>query len=248
MIKILSIGNSFSQDAQRYVKDIAAAGGTDILLQNLYIGGCPLKTHWENAKGNAAEYMLEENGADTGRRVSIAQALSSDTWDYVTMQQASHDSGFAETYEPYLTELCGYVRGLAPNAEQVLHQTWAYEYNSTHDGFVAYGKSQSLMHAALADAYSRAAQAHRLRVIPSGELIARLRTLPEFNAENGGQSLCRDGFHLHETVGRYAVGALWYCFFTGKAIETSNFSPASPSPLDPLIERIRATLQDFMRG
>ncbi len=39
MLKILSIGNSFSQDAQRYLYDISKSNGEEIKNVNLYIGG-----------------------------------------------------------------------------------------------------------------------------------------------------------------------------------------------------------------
>ncbi|MGN1128615.1 MAG: DUF4886 domain-containing protein, partial [Candidatus Flemingiibacterium sp.] len=45
MLKVLSIGNSFSQDAQRWLHDIAAADGVELLAKNLYIGGCSLERH-----------------------------------------------------------------------------------------------------------------------------------------------------------------------------------------------------------
>lgn len=88
MIKLLSIGNSFSQDTQAYLHDMAAAGGISIKAGNLYIGGCSLKQHWENASGDHAAYSYEENGTETGRIVSIRQALQQDDWDIVTFQQA----------------------------------------------------------------------------------------------------------------------------------------------------------------
>ena len=58
-MKILSIGNSFSQDAQRYLHELAKAEGVDIQTQNLYIGGCSLETHYQNMKGDLMEYELE---------------------------------------------------------------------------------------------------------------------------------------------------------------------------------------------
>ncbi len=36
---ILSMGNSFSQDAQRYLHRIAAADGVEFYICNLFIGG-----------------------------------------------------------------------------------------------------------------------------------------------------------------------------------------------------------------
>ena len=102
MMKILAIGNSFSQDAVSYLHQIAAAGGTDVKVVNLYIGGCPLITHWENVEQDAKQYIYERNGASEERMVSIREALEEEAWDIVTLQQASAFSGRFDTYEPYL--------------------------------------------------------------------------------------------------------------------------------------------------
>ena len=63
---ILSIGNSFSQDAQRYLHQIAKADGVDIHSFNLYIGGCPLSKHYRNMLSEESVYTLEMNGSNTG--------------------------------------------------------------------------------------------------------------------------------------------------------------------------------------
>ena len=41
-MQILSIGNNFSQDAQRYLHQIVDADGEALKCVNLMIGGCPL--------------------------------------------------------------------------------------------------------------------------------------------------------------------------------------------------------------
>ena len=41
-MKVLAIGNSFSQDATRYLHQIAKANQFDLKVVNLYIGGCSL--------------------------------------------------------------------------------------------------------------------------------------------------------------------------------------------------------------
>ena len=123
MYKILAIGNSFSQDATAYLHDIAAAGGTDTKIVNLYIGGCSLKTHWENAENDHKNYLYELNGSSDGRMVSIREALTEESWDFITFQQASHDSGIPETYQPYLFKLSGYVKQYVPTAQQLMHET-----------------------------------------------------------------------------------------------------------------------------
>ena len=80
-MNILAIGNSFSQDATRYLHQIAAADGEKVRVVNLYIGGCPLVTHYNNFIHDKRSYSYEYNGEATGIYVSIAQALRSQKWD-----------------------------------------------------------------------------------------------------------------------------------------------------------------------
>jgi hypothetical protein len=53
VIKILAIGNSFSDDAiEHYLYDLAKASGHKVLIANLYFGGRSLQTHWERASSD----------------------------------------------------------------------------------------------------------------------------------------------------------------------------------------------------
>ena len=88
-MNVLSIGNSFSQDAQRYLHGIARAAGEKIANVNLYIGGCSLERHHQNMCENMRAYTLECGGIDTGFRMSIEEALGNRAWDVVTLQQVS---------------------------------------------------------------------------------------------------------------------------------------------------------------
>jgi len=126
-LKVLSIGNSFSQDAQRYLHSIAKADGIDISAFNLYIGGCSLSRHYQNMLCDERAYTLEMNGSNTGFFVSLKEALLNRDWDVITVQQVSQEAPFFDTYVPYLDELVGYIRRLVPKAKIILHQTWAYE-------------------------------------------------------------------------------------------------------------------------
>ena len=112
-MKLLSIGNSFSQDAHRYLYQIAKKDGEKIQTVNLSIGGCSLRTHYLNALQDAAAYGLGVNGEDTGFKVSLSQAFASDDWDVITLQQASPLSPDGESYFPYIERLAEYVRKYA---------------------------------------------------------------------------------------------------------------------------------------
>lgn len=239
MLRILSIGNSCSQDAQHDLAQLAQAQGGALYCVNLYIGGCSIKQHWANAQQDAAAYDEEICGGVGQRRVSIREALEAEAWDVVTLQQASHDSGKPETYQPELTQLAAYVRCHAPGARLMLHQTWAYEIDSTHGAFPDYGCDQSTMYARLCEAYGQAARAINAPLIPVGDVIQRLRAMTPFDYPHGGLSLCRDGFHLSLNYGRYAAAATWLAVLTGEQPRHAGFLPEGCTEADtPLLELI----------
>ena len=225
MIKILAIGNSFSEDAAAYLHAIAETEGINTKIVNLYIGGCSLARHCDNIQGDVAAYDYQINGVPTGTLVSIRQTLLEDDWDIVTMQQVSHESGLFETYFPYLAELSAYVHKLRPLAKQVFHRTWAYEIDSNHPGFANYDCDQEKMANAIETASTEAANRIHVPIIPCGDVIRRLRKTPEFDYANGGLSLCRDGFHLDLIYGRYAAAAVWYELLLGGDITKNSFTP-----------------------
>ncbi|MCL2362464.1 MAG: DUF4886 domain-containing protein [Defluviitaleaceae bacterium] len=216
-MKILAIGNSFSSDATRYLHEISIAGGVPIKVVNLYIGGCSLATHYKNMNNDDKAYMLEFNGYETGFYASIREALQSDTWDYVTMQQASHFSPNYDTYTPYLQALSDYVKLHAPKAKQVFHRTWGYEMGSHRLCEELGYDSHGAMFGDIKTASDRAIKEVGIAaVIPSGELIEKM-------VSAGIVPIYRDTFHLSYGLGRYAAGALWYRFFTGNSITDNDF-------------------------
>ncbi len=224
VMKILSIGNSFSQDAHKWLHKLAKANGVDFETTNLCIGGCSLETHWKNAEENNAYYSLELNGNAGTRMVSIEEVLNSEKWDIITLQQVSQNSGMFETFEPYLSQLAKMIRELQPDAKLYFHQTWAYEIDSDHSGFANYNKDQTEMYRRIKDASEKAAQSINAELIPTGKIIQILReTVSEFDYQGGGLSLCRDGFHLSFDYGRYAAAATWLHVITGKKIEVAFF-------------------------
>ena len=228
--KILAIGNSFSQDATRYLKEIADSGNIPMKVVNLYIGGCSLETHAYNAHQNLAYYAYELNGFPTKRMISIPEALMEEHWDLVTVQQASHFSAMPESYEPYGTSLLDCIKTYAPQAKVYFHMTWAYEHDSTHSAFPNYGCSQEQMYRRIQSAVAQFTEAHQLPVIPAGMLIQDLRQTTVFDYRNGGISLCRDGFHMSWTYGRYAVAAAWYEILLGGNILNTAFAPEDTDP------------------
>jgi hypothetical protein len=226
-VKILAIGNSFSQDATHYLHPLAKAAGIDTKVVNLYIGGCSLARHCENIEQDSKLYLYERDGKATEQYVSIKHALTEEEWDFVITQQASHDSGMQETYYPFVINLFDYVRKYAPKAEFLLQQTWAYEIDSTHNCFIHYNHNQQEMYERLCSAYEAAADKLGVRVIPCGDVVQKVRKKEPFVYEKGGMSLCRDGFHMTYLYGRYLLAATWYEVLFNKSILENSYMPSS---------------------
>ena len=221
-MKLLSIGNSFSQDAQKWLYDICQSAGKDIYNVNLYYGGCSVYQHWDFYVNDKAEYDYEIK-AVPARKITLKEALATEKWDVITIQQASHDSGRYESYQPYLNDVIAVVKEACPDAKILMHKTWAYEIDATHPCFVRYDNDQQHMYKCLSEAYKKAADDINAEIIPSGDVIQYLRdNTKEFDYKNGGLSLNCDGFHLTGGYGRYAAALTWYCkLFGGKTADVS---------------------------
>ena len=212
-MNILSIGNSFSEDATRYLHEIAKSEGQEINTANLYIGGCSLEMHHKNTLSGARAYELQYNGQNTGFFVSLDEALENRKWDIVTVQQVSNLSFVVETYLPYAIQLVEYVRNQLPDAKIYLHQTWAYEANSNRLLNIAKYNTPEAMLADVIKANSKISEMISADgVIRSGELFGEL-------TKKGYKRLYRDTFHASVGLGRYALGLLWYKTIAGKAID-----------------------------
>ena len=183
MKKILAIGNSFSEDATRYIHQIAESAGEECLVVNLYIGGCPLWYHADNIVTNKQEYRYERNGEITTRLVSISEAMAEEDWDVITIQQASGLSGKIESFTPFADELIAYVRKNKPCAKIFFHQTWAYPDGSKHPDFFKYDFSQKKMFSQIVSASRGYASSRGLGIILSGETIEELRGKKSFRLQ-----------------------------------------------------------------
>lgn len=227
MVKILAIGNSFSEDATYYLHQVLASAGVESLVVNLYVGGCSLERHWRNIEDHRREYELQVNGRRVGRMLSVQDALREYQWDHIVIHQASHDSGWENTYEPFLELMLAFLKDNASGARIWLNETWAYEEDSDHDRFIRYRRDQQYMYSRLKECYEKKAAEYGLPLIPSGDLIQALRGLDFFNPKKGGISICRDGFHMNYLYGRYAVAVLWARMICGVTQYSGRYVPST---------------------
>ncbi len=226
-LRILAIGNSFSRDAiEQNLHELALAGGDTAIIGNLFIGGCSLERHAGNIRDDRHDYVYRKIGADGKRserkKVSIADALADDKWDYVSLQQASSFSGLFEKYEPYMPGIMKYVKERTPKkCKIILHQTWAYQNGAGNTGFRYYDRDQLKMYRAIVEANNRAARTWKIKtVVPSGTAIQNART--SFIGDN----MNRDGYHLDYGHGRFTAACAWYEKLFGKDVTLNTYAPA----------------------
>lgn len=223
-MKVLFVGNSFSQDATKYLQDIA---GGELFVRNLCIGGCSLETHANNIHTDAEPYGYEEN-AEKIKASSLTAGLLAEDWDIISIQQVSNDSGIIESYEPYIAQLIAFIREKAPQAEIVFHRTWAYDASTEHPAFPKYNCDQALMDKMITETVSEISKKYSLRVIPTGVAVALARANEMFK-HDGGIPLTRDTFHLSLTHGRYLAGLVCYKTLTGKSAQGVSYIPEGVS-------------------
>lgn len=228
-VRILAVGNSFSQDAiEQYFYELAAADSIYVIVGNLYYGGCSLQQHFEFLRANkpAYEYRKVMNGVKVNTpRTTLDEALADEDWDFVSFQQASHYSGMPETYEPYLSDLTDYVRAkVRQNTEFAFHMTWAYSEDSTHGGFKNYDNSQTKMYEAILAATKHALSIGKFGIlVPCGTAVQNART------SELGDTMCRDGYHLQLVYGRYTAACTWFEAVLGHPVTGNAYAPAGIS-------------------
>lgn len=215
-MNILTIGNSFSQDATRYLHQIAKSADVYFQVVNLEIGGCPLEKHYRNIKGDYKAYAFEFNGTYTGFQLSIKEALLSRAWDVVTIQQVSTQSPHYHTFQPYLNFCVDYIREHCPKAKVLLQQVWSYENGGPQLTNWTNFKDTDEMFASTKASYDNAVKDSGADgLIPSGEVMLELM--------HGGFKVHRDGFHASLGLGRYAIALTWFSRLTGRSVDDVTF-------------------------
>lgn len=174
-VKVLAVGNSFSNNALRYFKDIASASGNQATTAHAMIGGCDFERHMRHADAFEADPKDPQGRPYPGKK-SLKELLVQEKWDFVTIQQASPKSFKPETFHPHADRLIGYIRKYAPQAEIVIHQTWAYR--DDHPFWGLPDLNPDVMYKGLRAAYDGLAKEKGLRIIPSGDAMEAARRDP----------------------------------------------------------------------
>ena len=222
-LRVLAIGNSFSDDAMEYLPAfIDNLECEHVELARLYIAGCSLERHVREYRQGKKSYQFYHYDYDAydpksekkhawtkdSELRSMEYALKLGEWDIITMQQVSGHSGRWESIQPHLDELVEIVRKYQPKARLAWHMTWSYSRNSKHGDFKRYNSDQETMSNAIVATARKIYEEtpHFDYLVPSGVAIEALR----HTCNNPPMDLTRDGFHLDYGMGRYAAACVWY--------------------------------------
>ncbi len=223
-LKILAIGNSFTDDATVYLPNlIKSANLSRIKVARVVHGGSSLEYHYNHAKKNDDVYdyykSVGGNNFNSYGKISLLKALCDDKWDIVVLQQLSQYSGRYDTYQPYLDSLIVLIHRQQPKTIIGWQMTWAYSSNSNHAGFAYYNNDQIIMYDAINQTMAKVLKEANIDiVIPTGIAIQQLRNT---YVNNPPLDLTRDGYHLDYGAGRYTAACTWYESLISTIYQTS---------------------------
>ncbi len=227
-IKILCIGNSFSHDTTRFVPQIALSCGYDeIVIANLYIGGCPIQKHLETLKEDLPLYRFERDdgsGWSQTPEYKSRDAILSENWDWISIQHGSSYGGFYTKEESYkdLPELVERVRSLTgPCTKIAFNMTWVGEPWKDRPEMIEFERDQLRYFEAICHlTKTLVAKTDGIDlIVPTGTAIQNARTT------DLGLKMNRDGFHLSLECGRYLAGLTFFCFLTETDPEKVEWKP-----------------------
>lgn len=246
VIKVLAIGNSFSEDAvEQYLYELASAQGDSLIIGNAYIPACTIEMHLDNLKGSHKRYAYRKivGGEKTEEKhVSLQRIILDEPWDIITLQQASLVSGVDYSYRN-LPTLKRQVKLLATNPKVDIwwHMTWAYAKSFKNANFEIYGSDQERMYKDIINCMrNEVPKANITHIIPSGMAIRLMRRVK-------GDTMNRDGQHLSYTLGRYTVACTWCEMLTGMNVDGNKYHPATIKAEDARICQQEAHEAVFMQ-
>lgn len=222
-LKVLAIGNSFSVDAMTHLYQVAKSEGVEeVVLGNLFYGGCSLEQHVGFMKSEETAYRYDKCTDGTWVETpdsTLLTGLLDEQWDVITMQQASSYSGLTNTIQPYLDELVAYVQEKCPNAKLYWHMTWAYQSDCTLKSFPTYNSEQMTMYYGIVNVLQKVIEPSGKfeKIIPVGTMIQNLRSSVI------GDKLTRDGYHLND-LGRVSASYMWYAVLADQPIQSVKTS------------------------
>ena len=258
-LRILSFGNSYTDDSFKFLSEIAAEDGISVYAVNMFAGSCSISKHYSFMKGDGTytskkEYM-PDGTVNTTEKPLFDDAFEME-YDYITIHQRGQYSPFFEKYytpeKPYLTELSNYITKKAPNSELLVFESWSVytdrieeKYEDVYKPLVEGLPKERYMETvfgAIKSSYLKAAETigNPGRVIPAGEAIYMAikehgfeeRIMNEDKFVTDERSIYRDESSHLTKYGRLISAFTWYEYLTGKDVRENTYIYDGISPSD----------------
>ena len=241
-IKILSFGNSYSNDAHTYLlKIFESAGYDEVILGHVSTGGCNINHHWWNLDDTLEDYHPGDKyegvtGMEGTASCTIKTSLGSESvkgatlkeryanivaaydWDYVTIQHGPNDVENVDTYS-YLRNLLDFINDnlTSDDTKLIYHMIWKY-----NDNLASEKQHTSYQYDTILEITNDIVMIHEDfdGLIPAATF--RQNMVSSFLDD---ADISRDYGHMGLTLGRYALGLLWYCYLTGGSVDDVDFIP-----------------------
>jgi len=219
-VKLLTIGNSYSNNMLSTLPQLSKAGGKELIVFAANNSGSSLADHAGKLKPGAAQ---KKGGEHIDKRQDLAAALASEQWDFVSIQQRSDLSAKAESFQPDGSVLVNAIHKYVPKAEILAYQTWSYpkEYIAKRQ----LSTDPDKMFKEIQAAYQKFADDSHAKVVPVGEAFQIARNQPNPIDLNSGDK------HLNQT-GQFLAAAVFYEILFDDSIESNPYKPNHVSPDD----------------
>ena len=239
-VKLLTVGNSFADNSTHFLPALSKAGGKKLTLYRANLGGHSLQQHVsyieafeanpDDPKGSP--YMVNPV-TEKGNGISLREALQSNTWDVVTIQQVSQLAPQYDTYQPYAGKLIAYIHQYAPQAQILVQETWAYPEDSPRysDPKLPYLHNPETMYQGLKAAYSQLSVDTGLSLIPVGDAFHAVLTGPHPIRMHGKTAEGKGDIHANAN-GEFLGAAMFYEMIFRDSVLSNPYVPEGVTPED----------------
>lgn len=214
-LRILAIGNSFTENMTVHLPQLIADAGADsVVFAYAAFAGASLEYQYNHLVSQDATFLwdLSLGGQpfvqDTVRQ-SLPFCVDYADWDVIVIQQRSSLAGQWDSISPYLATVVRLLKTAHPRAKIAWQMTWALaSHFDKPEEFALYNGSRELMEQAIEETTEKIVATGLIdMVIPSGRAIAAARRT---DIDPTGKELSPDGRHLDEGAGCYIAACCAY--------------------------------------
>ena len=218
VLKVLFIGNSFTQDAVWHLPDILKnIGFRRVKMIDCYIGGhliSEYEAEFDTGTANNAYTATPENMAwDNKKNMTLKQICESEQWDVITLQEHTGNHcawDWTDESRATMQSLINKIKATqskTPKMYYLMSQSY-YDFAkmSGQSAYWTFTTQEEMYETCVAYAQHAVSECGFDGVIPSGTCIQNIRT----SWANSPMDMTRDGYHMDYGLARYSAACLVY--------------------------------------